>query len=224
MFDEFRKFVGLEAPGKFTTLPEALGSSNSEKPKEPEIMEIVDNRIYFYGEIYRDKTLKLNRELKNLDNQHISSKIKLGLKSLTPIFIHINSYGGSAHAGFSCMDNINQCHSPIITIVDGVAASAATLLSIVGNVRFITENSVMLIHQVSSFFWGKYQEFEDEKKNLELAMNMLKKAYGKYTKVPEEEIDNILKKDLYFDAQKCVEYGLVDAILTKDTDINGFIA
>ena len=75
------------------------------------------------------------------------------------------------------------------TYVDGFAASAATFLSVVGNKRFMSRHSYMLIHQLSTNFWGKYSEFEDEKQNLDLMMETIKRVYEKYTKVPMRKID-----------------------------------
>ena len=71
----------------------------------------------------------------------------------------------------------------------------------------------MLIHQLSSQFWGKYSELEDQKQNLDLMMDTIRNTYKEYTKVPTEQIDEILKHDLFWDAETCLEYGLVDEII-----------
>ena len=71
----------------------------------------------------------------------------------------------------------------------------------------------MLIHQLSSAFWGTYSNFEDEKQNLDLMMKTIKNVYKKYTKVPMKELNTILKHDLLWDAEKCLEYGLIDEII-----------
>lgn len=102
---------------------------------------------------------------------------------------------------------------PVITIVDGCCASAATFLSIVGTKRRINKHSFMLIHQLSSMFWGKYDEFEDNKVNLDKLMETIKGIYREYTKLPDEEIEKILKHDLWLSAEKCLEYGLVDEVI-----------
>jgi ATP-dependent protease ClpP protease subunit len=97
--------------------------------------------------------------------------------------------------------------------VDGFCASAATFLSVVGEKRFMSRHSYMLIHQLSTNFWGKYSEFEDEKQNLDLMMNTIKNVYSEYTKVPMKKLDEILKHDLLWDAKQCLEYGLIDEII-----------
>ena len=180
--------------------------------KEPSYVEEVENHIYFYGEIGRSEILRLNRVLRqNAVNFFNTSQIQ----NNTPanIYLHINSYGGEIFAGFSAMDEILNCKVPVFTVIDGCCASAATFLSVVGKERYINRHGFMLIHQLSGFMWGKYHEFEDEKKNLDRLMQMIKDIYKEYTEVPQKELDEILKHDLWFDAEKCLEYGMVDKII-----------
>ena len=102
---------------------------------------------------------------------------------------------------------------PIYTIIEGEAASAATLISVVGHKRFINSNAHMLIHQITSGFWGKMMEIEDEFKNLNLYMSKLKSIYENHTNLSEKKLNRILKKDIVWDSDTCLKYGLVDEIL-----------
>ena len=111
------------------------------------------------------------------------------------------------------MDTILRSKVPVQTYVDGFAASAATFLTVVGNERYMSRNSYMLIHQLSSNFWGTYANFEDEKKNLDLMMKRIKNIYKQYTDVPMKKIDEILKHDLLWDAETCLKYGMIDEII-----------
>ena len=70
--------------------------------------------------------------------------------------------GGSVFAGLSIIDTIISNPIPVVSIVEGSAASAATLISVVCSERQIRPNSFMLIHQMSSGFWGKMEEIKDE--------------------------------------------------------------
>lgn len=181
--------------------------------KEPDVLEVVDNRIYFYSEIDRSSILILNKTLRTLSNDHISQMNIKQIDKPNPIFLHISSYGGSIFAGLAGMDEILKCSVPVYTIVDGCCASAATFLSVVGTKRYINKNAYMLIHQLSSVMWGKYAEFKDEMDNLDKLMKQIKLIYKKYTKVPQDKLDEILKHDLWFTAEECLAYGLVDEIL-----------
>jgi len=175
--------------------------------------ETVENRIYFYSDVDSDSILQFNRRLRELDNNNLADKCKKEMDSYIPIYININSLGGEIFSGLSAMDNISQCKSPTVTIVDGACASAATFLSIAGKRRFITKHSTMLIHQLSAMWWGKYKEFKDEIKNLDMFMGIIKEIYLKKTKIPEKKLDEILEHDLFFDARTCLKYGLVDKIV-----------
>ena len=129
------------------------------------------------------------------------------------IYIHINSGGGDVFAVLSCIHLIENNKININTIVEGQSCSAATILAMVGKTRQITQNSYMLIHNISSGFWGKMHEFEDEMKNLKLLTKDIRKMYNKYTNIKEKQLDQLLKKDLLLHAKTCVSYGLVDEII-----------
>ena len=55
-------------------------------------------------------------------------------------------------------------------------------------------------------------EIEDEMINLKKIMRRIKKIYREHTQIPAEEMKEILKHDLWWDAEKCLEMGLVDAL------------
>jgi len=171
-----------------------------------------ENKIYYYSNVNRESASELNKKIGELESKSLTLGNNLDIDPPT-LKLLINSGGGSITAGISSMDTILRCKVPIHTYVDGFAASAATFISVVGEKRFISRNSYMLIHQLSGNFWGKYSEFEDEKQNLDLMMKTIKNVYKKYTKLPMKKLDEILKHDLMWDAETCLEYGLVDEIV-----------
>jgi len=148
-----------------------------------------------------------------LDSDHIGTAMKNSDDHLRPIWLHINSHGGLIFDGLAAMDQVSLCKCPVYTVVDGVCASSATFMAVKGKRRFIKPNSFMLIHQVSSGLWGKYEEFVDEMENLEKMMDVIQNIYKKYTRIPKKLLDDIMKRDVYFDAKECLKYGLVDEIL-----------
>ena len=171
-----------------------------------------NNHIYFYSKVSKSFCLDLNIEIKKVEQKMLQHALKFGVDP-PPIIIHINSYGGSVFAAMSTIDTIKGCKVPVHTIVEGAAASAGTLISVVADKRSIGKNSHMLIHQLSSCFWGKMAEFNDEMKNLNRLMELIRDIYLEHTKVPKKKLDEILKHDLWWDADKCLEMGLVDEIL-----------
>jgi len=184
-----------------------------QKPShEEKHIGVHENKIYYYSGIHREGAVELNKKIGELQVKSFTMANNLDVEPYH-VHLYINSGGGSITAGISSMDTILRCKVPVNTYVDGFCASAATFLSVVGSKRFISRNSYMLIHQLSSSFWGKYSEFKDEKENLDLMMKTIKNVYKEYTKVPMKKIDEILKHDLMWDAKTCLKYGLVDEII-----------
>ena len=192
---------------KKTPAHKAAQNSNTDKH-----ISVQENKIYYYSSVNRDSAVELNKKIAELESKSLSLSHSLDIET-PPVKIMINSGGGSIVAGISSMDTIIRSKVPIHTYVDGFAASAATFLSVVGNHRLMSRNSYMLIHQLSSSFWGTYANFEDEKQNLDLMMKTIKEVYKKYTKVPMKELNSILKHDLLWDAQKCLDMGMIDQII-----------
>ena len=176
-------------------------------------IERSDNRLYFYSEVTRSKVLQLNKEIRNLNIDIAQTCKVLSVKEAASIYLHINSYGGSVFAGLAAMDHIKNSEAPMVSIIDGCAASAATLMSIVAKERYMHEHSFMLIHQLSSGIWGKYEELKDSMKNNDLLMKTIKGLYQEHAKIPKTKLNQILKHDLWFDAKTCLRYGLVDDII-----------
>ena len=56
-------------------------------------------------------------------------------------------------------------------------------------------------------------EFDDEMKNLNRLMDLIKGIYKEHTTVPVKKINEILKHDLWWDTEKCLNYSLVDDII-----------
>ena len=187
--------------------PRKAGNQANEKH-----ISVQDNRIYFYSGVNRNACCELNKKISELEAKAITISQNLDIYE-PPIKLFINSGGGNIVSGIASMDTMLRCKVPIETYVDGFSASAATFLTVVGEKRYMSRNSYMLVHQLSSTFWGTYSNFEDEKKNLDLMMKTIKDIYKKYTKLPMKKLDEILKHDLMWDAKTCLEYGLVDEIV-----------
>lgn len=182
-------------------------------PSSENKIETVNNHIYFYSGVIREKILDLNREIQKKNDDLLNNQKQYGIVNLPNIFLHINTGGGSLTDGFCASDTIVASKAPIVTIIEGICASAGSLLSLVGKKRLMLKHSVFLMHQLSSFSWGKYHELQDDQKNNELLMEMIRNFYKEYTKIPIKKIDEILKHDLYFDAKTCLKYGIIDEIV-----------
>lgn len=177
------------------------------------------NHIYFYDEVNDVSVMKLNKMIRDLTTALLVQS-QNGLEEPC-LYLHINSPGGSVFSAFSTVDTIMTAPVKVITIVEGCAASGATLISAAGHVRLIHKHAHMLIHQLSTAFWGKHNEFQDEMKNQTALMQIIKNFYIEKTKIPEKSIEEILSHDIYLDADSCVLLGLVDTIIGCEEGSNG---
>lgn len=200
-------------------------NSDSEKVVEGEEQKVVSfekpqlegepqgNKIYFYTDISKDTILTLNKQIDTVTKQMRVLQVNYDLVAPPPIELHICSDGGDVFASMASFDKILNNDVPIYTYVEGVVASGGTILSVAGAQRFISKNSCMLIHQVSSGLWGNYMQFKDELKNLELIMTLIKSVYLKRSKFKTKQLDNLLKHDLFLSAEECLKHGLVDHVI-----------
>ena len=219
----------LESISKLSFLPYSINNINKEKStnkynildyysdedsnqKDEVLINSFYNNIYFYSPITKVSCFELEKKIIELNNQNILFKNKYDIDN-GPINLHIQSNGGSLFHSLYIIDLIQNIETPVYTYVDGFAASAATLISVVGKKRFITKNSLMLIHQLSSGSSGKYDELQDENQNLESFMSFIIKTYLENTKMEESELKEILRRDIWLNSSYCLQKGLVDEIL-----------
>ena len=173
-------------------------------------IETLDNNIYYYCEVNTKSAFTLVKELHKLDR-----KIKKKKKKTEDdvIHLHIHSEGGCVFSCFTIIDKIRSIETPVYSYINGMAASSATMISIVCTKRFMYRNGYMLIHQLSTGYEGKYNELVDDMENNGSLMNNIKQIYKEHTNIHGNSLDKILKRDMWWNANKCLECGLVDEIL-----------
>ena len=203
---------------------------------------VCDNDIYFNGPINTTSMSKLSNELIKLESKLLKEERRLkkkiddvlrGDKELysqiyentnetcdveikvtnKPIRLFITSNGGSVHQALMVYDMISSLRIPVYTICRGYVASAGTILSLAGKKRYITQNSYMLIHQLSAGGWGKFNSMTDQYENAKKLMEHIKSIYAKTTKITLEELDEIMKHDISWNSKICLEKGLVQEII-----------
>jgi len=187
--------------------------SESMKPSKEISPPLGSNQIFFYDDVTKSSIYSLNRQLDIAAKSVQLLTINYNLKEVLPIELYIGSDGGEVFSAFSAVDRIKASVIPVHSYVEGMAASAATLLSVCAHKRFIRKNSFMLIHEVRSGVWGPFEDIKEEVKNLELIMKYIRTLYLAHTKFTDSDLDEILKQDMYLDANECLKFGLVDEIV-----------
>jgi ATP-dependent Clp endopeptidase proteolytic subunit ClpP len=189
-------------------------ASECTRPHEDEFVRVQGSDVYFYCEVCEVTVLELILKLKKLENELLHKYLDLGIRHRPEIRLFIRSDGGDIHSGLSAMDAIqNMNRVKVRTIADGVCASAATFILLGGYMRYMTSNSYIMIHQLNmDGTWGKFEDFKDQLANLQQFMDRFRTIYLKETKIPSEKLEEILKKDVYMDAEKCLKWEIVDYI------------
>jgi ATP-dependent protease ClpP protease subunit len=183
----------------------------------PMTVESFDNHIYYWASINTDRCLDLIKRIRQADNDLRTQRESRMLPDdypAIPIWLHIQSGGGDLFTGLNVADQLQTIQTPIYSIVEGVCASAATLVSMACTKRFIQSNSFMLIHQLSSWGFGTYEQLEDDMHVMEMLMDRLYEFYGSKTGFSKKEVKDVLRRDSWFSAQECLENGMVDEVLT----------
>jgi ATP-dependent protease ClpP protease subunit len=177
---------------------------------QPEFIKVEGSDIFFYCDVCEESVAELIRAVKKLELEMRVSLTKIGLHTQMPrVTIHIRSDGGDLYAGLAAMDFLQNADVHVTTVGEGCVASAATLIFLGGDVRLIRRHAYVLIHQIGSDLWGKYEDLKAEMVQNDRIMRNMKKIYMRETSLPEHKLAKMLKRDVYLSYRKCVKYGVV---------------
>ena len=178
-------------------------SNSLEEGDNNAMIYTIKNNIYFSGSLTDESIFAITSNLINIQNN-----------DNTEINLHIKSQGGSLLPTLGLVDVIRTSDIPINTYIDGYAASAATLISIVGANRLMNKHGVMLIHQIKmGSEYSKYNEIKDYAENADTLMNIIKDLYLEYSNLDEKKLNYLLDHDLWLNSTVCKDYGLIDIII-----------
>lgn len=180
---------------------------DSDAEDEEKQIKSVHNNIYFYCSVSRKSVIRLNMLLEELQQKILNYELKE-----KDINVYIQSEGGDLFAGISAMMYIQNMTIPVNTIIDGFVASAASIIALGGHYIYMQKYATLLIHQISTGFFGKYEEFIDEAKNNKQIMITVRNIYNEKTSIPKDKLDIYLKKDVYIDANTCLKYKIINEI------------
>lgn len=182
-----------------------------------ETVKILNDHVYFYGDVTPKSAMELNMAL-----QYLSMELSKNMLSTmhevnppSPIWLHINSDGGYLTDGFAISDTIERIKQmvPVVTVVEGGAYSAGSIISTSGSKRLMRGKAFMMIHQLNGSMNGTYEEMKEDMKTNTLMMKIMKDHYLKNSKITAEKLEEMLKKDIYLDAKTALKLGLIDQII-----------
>ncbi len=175
--------------------------------------------------LLKDRIIWLGSEVRDDNANEISAKLLLlaAEDSTKDIYLYINSPGGSITAGMAIYDTMQFVPNDIVTVGIGMAASMGQLLLTAGakGKRYITPNARVLLHQPHGGFGGTASDIQTQ---AQLIIDMKRRLFEITAEATGKTVEQITAdgdRDHWFNAQEALEYGFVDHIREKATDVTG---
>lgn len=132
------------------------------------------------------------------------------------IQVYINSPGGSVFEGLAIYNLLAE-YKPIVKII-GEASSIASVIAMAGREIWMAETALMLIHKPWTFAWGNENDLDKIKENLKTIKNSILIAYQRRTQMSTDDLNELIDKEDYHDANACLDMNLIDKIYTPTAD------
>ncbi len=139
------------------------------------------------------------------------------------ISLYINSPGGAVSAGLAIYDTMQFIKPDVSTLCTGQAVSMGAILLAGGAAgkRYGLPHSRIMIHQPQGGFQGQASDIEIHAREILAVRSRLNKVLALHTGKKESEIDKDTERDNFMSAEECVEYGIIDQVLTTRADPEG---
>ncbi|MBI2388108.1 MAG: ATP-dependent Clp protease proteolytic subunit [Deltaproteobacteria bacterium] len=139
-----------------------------------------------------------------------------------PVTVLVNSPGGSADAGFAMYDLLRWTSVPIRTVANGLVASAAVLVFLAApkGSRLTLPNSRFMLHQPSTIARGQVTDIDIAARQIIALKRRYNTIVANVTGKPVEQVETDADRDFWLNAQEAKDYGLVDRIIEKRTDLD----
>ncbi len=174
--------------------------------------------ISIYERLFRERIIFLSEEVDDgIANAIVAYLLYLDSEDQTkPIYLYINSPGGSVTAGMAIYDTMQHIKSEVVTICVGLAASMGSFLLAAGTKgkRLALPHARIMIHQPMGGT-GRRQatDIEIEAKEILRVRAQLNQMLANCTGQPLEKIERDTDRDYFMSPQDAKEYGLIDQVL-----------
>ena len=175
--------------------------------------------INIYDRLYGERIIFLGEGVNDfLANQIIAIMLYLDSEDPgKPIYLYINSPGGSVTAGLAIYDTMRHIKSEVVTICVGLAASMGAFLLCGGSKgkRLALPNSRIMIHQPSGGMQGRNQatDIDIEAREILRIRDQLNQIMADNTGQSIEKIQKDTDRDYFMSAYEAKEYGLIDQVI-----------
>jgi len=171
----------------------------------PDQILLHERTILLFDEITQERAYKVVQQLIALDK----------IDSKDPILLVINSPGGSVSDGFAIIDAMKGIRSSVITMITGEACSMAGIISIAGDHRIMSSTAVWMAHNMRAGIIDYVEKIKDRAKFYSWYEDKCTDFLKAHTKLSRADITKAINGELWLDAQKALEKGVVDKVVGK---------
>lgn len=135
-----------------------------------------------------------------------------------PITLHINSPGGDVYDALAIYNLLRAHPAEVTTVVDGIAASAASYIMQAGTTRRIARNADVMIHDALGFCMGNAADMREWADELDRVSDNIADIYAHRTGTDVAEWRTRMVAETWFSGREAVTVGLADELLEGDED------
>ncbi|PFJ19032.1 Clp protease [Bacillus cereus] len=129
------------------------------------------------------------------------------------IELHIHSGGGDAFEGIAICNYLRSHKAKVTAVVDGLAASAASLIAMGADKIIMPSNTTMMVHRASTYAFGNADSLEKKAKMLRDVDDALIQTYRNRFNGEFFQLEELLDNETYMTAETAKSYGLCDEII-----------
>ena len=129
------------------------------------------------------------------------------------VTVWINSPGGDCFAAAQIYNMLKDYKGKVTVKIDGIAASAASVIAMAGDVVQISPVGMLMIHNPSTISWGDHKEMQRAIEMLNECKESIINAYELKTGLPRNRLSKLMDEETWMNAKKALELGFVDEII-----------
>ena len=139
------------------------------------------------------------------------------------ITVWINSPGGDCVAAAQIYNMLRDYKGNVTVKVDGIAASAASVIAMAGDKVLMSPVSMLMIHNPMTVAYGSSDEMQKAIEMLSSVKDSIVNAYEIKTGLSRAKLSHLMDAETWMDANKAVELGFADDILTRDNNTDDMV-
>lgn len=132
------------------------------------------------------------------------------------ITVYINSYGGDCVAAAQIYNMLTNYNGKVTIKIDGIAASAASVIAMAGDKVLMSPVSVIMIHNPLTMVCGDHKEMEKAIDMLAEVKESIINAYEYKTGLSRAKLSHLMESETWMNTNKAVELGFADGISEKE--------